>query len=218
MTYFLSAVSSVSSALVDASLTANAQGQLAAFSGGQVSGTLGSAVATDVGSNSAAGNLHWGMWPVAFVNSLPATNLHYIVGDVPSLPNTGVFTYSPVGGTLPTNTAGLTGAFRGGTVTVDFTPGTLQLNNWQVAFNGATYTYNAQTGVPDATFRQSPSFSGQLGWTCAGSSCGTTTGGAVSGNFSGSFTGAGATGAGIVYGVFDTGNNGQIIGAQGFKR
>ena len=53
-------------------------------------------------------------------------------------------------------------------------------------------------------------------WTCTGN-CGAQSG-AVSGNYAGSFTGAGAPGVGIVYGVFDTGNNGQIIGAQGFKR
>jgi hypothetical protein len=38
------------------------------------------------------------------------------------------------------------------------------------------------------------------------------------GNFAGSFTGAGATGIGIVYGIQDSGSNGQITGAQGFKR
>jgi hypothetical protein len=140
--------------------------------------------------------------------------LHYIVGDVPSLPGTGVFTYSPVGGTRPTNAAGLTGAFTGGTVTVDFTPGTLQLNNWQVAFNGATYT---QSGAAGATFGRSPSFGGQMSWSCTGQTC-AGTGGAVPGNYAGSFTGAGAPGMGVVYGVFDTGTNGQIIGAQGFKR
>jgi hypothetical protein len=215
VTYFVDVSSSFSEALVNASLTADAQGQLTAISGGQTTATRGSGGAKDVGSNSAAGNLHWGMWPVASVNGSPATYLHYIVGDAASLPGTGVFTYSPVGGTLPTNAAGVTGAFLGGTVTVDFTPGTLQLNNWAVAFNGANYT---QSGGGAATFGRSPAFSDQVTWSCAGSSCGTTTGGTINGNFSGSFTGAGATGLGIVYGVPDTGNNGQIVGAQGFKR
>ena len=211
--HFVNVSTSFAQPLVDTSLTADAQGQLTAFSGGQTTATRGSGGATGVGSNSAAGNLHWGMWPVASVNGSPATHLHYIVGDVPSLPGTGIFTYSPVGGTRPTNAAGFTGGFVGGTVTVNFTPGTLQLNNWQVAFNNATYT---QAGAAGASFGRSPGFSGQLGWTCSGT-C-SATGGTVSGNYAGSFTGANATGMGIVYGVFDTGNNGQIIGAQGFKR
>lgn len=214
VTYFVDVSTSFSQELVNASLTANAQGQLAAFSDGQLTGTPGAAVATDVGSNSAAGNLHWGMWPVGLVNSSPVTHLHYIVGDVPSLPNTGVFTYSPVGGTRPTNFAGLTGAFLAGTVTVNFTPGTLQLNNWSIGFNGATYT---QSGGGNANFGRSPGFSGLVDYSCSGPTC-VPTGGAVSGNFKGSFAGAGAPGMGVVYGVFDTGVNGQIIGAQGFKR
>jgi len=215
VTYYVGVSSSFSQALVNASLTVDSRGQLASFNDGQNTGIAGSGGATDTGSNSAAGNLHWGMWPVASVSGMPATYLHYVVGDAASLPGTGVFTYSPVGGTLPTNAAGVTGAFVGGTVTVDFTPGTLQLNNWAVAFNGANYT---QSGGGAANFGRSPAFSNQVTWSCAGSSCGTTTGGTINGNFSGSFTGTGATGLGIVYGVPDTGNNGQIIGAQGFKR
>jgi hypothetical protein len=212
VTYIVNVSSTFSQALVNASLTADAQGHLASFNDGQITGAS-SGGATDVGSNSAAGNLHWGMWPTASVSGSPVTYLHYIVGDAPSLPGTGVFTYSPVGGTQPTNAAGMTGTFLGGTVTVNFTPGTLQLNNWAVAFNNATYT---QAGAAGASFGRSPGFSGQLGWTCSGTCSGT--GGTVPGNYAGSFTGAGATGVGIVYGVFDTGNNGQIIGAQGFKR
>lgn len=211
--YIINSSTSFSQALVNATLTADARGQLAAFSDGQNTGTAGSGGATDAGSNSAAGNLHWGMWPTASVNGSPVTYLHYIVGDAPSLPGTGVFTYSPVGGTQPTNAAGMTGAFLGGTVTVNFTPGTLQLNNWAVAFNNATYT---QSGAAGASFGRSPGFGGQINWSCSGTCSGT--GGTVSGNYAGSFTGSNAEGMGVVYGVFDTGNNGQIIGAQGFKR
>ena len=214
VTYIAGASSSFSQALVNASLSTDAQGRLASFSDGQVTGTATGGT-TDAGSNSAAGNLHWGMWPTASVSGSAVTYLHYIVGDMPSLPNTGVFTYSPVGGTRPTNAAGMTGAFLGGTVTVNFTPGTLQLNSWAVAFNNATYT---QSGAAGSTFGRSAGFSGAMTWSCAGATCGTSTGGAVSGNYAGSFTGAGAPGMGIVYGVFDTGTNGQIIGAQGFKR
>jgi hypothetical protein len=151
------------------------------------------------------------MWPTAIVGGAPATFLHYIVGDAPSLPGTGIFTYYPVGGTRPTNSLGITGAFVSGTVTVDFTPGTLQLNSWQIAFGGNLYT---QSGGGNATFVRAPNFNGSVNYSCAGQSCGAST----PGNFSGSFTGAGAPGMGVVYGVFDSGTNGQIIGAQGFKR
>ena len=211
--YFDSASSSLARSLANASLSTDAQGQLSAFSDGVNTFTRGTAGATDVGSNAAAGNLHWGMWPDAVVNgSMPVTYLHFIVGDVPSLPGTGQFIYSPVGGTRPTNAQGVAGTFVAGTVMVDFTPGTLTLNNWQVAFNGAQYSHSGGT----ARFIQSPTFTGQMSWSCSGQNCGTSP---PNGNFAGSFTGAGATGMGIVYGIQDTtGPNGQIIGAQGFKR
>ena len=210
--YFETPSTSLARSLANASLSTDAQGQLTAFSDGVVTITRGSGGARDVGSNAAAGNLHWGMWPDAVVNSSPATFLHFVVGDTPSLPGTGVFTYSPVGGTRPTNAQGIAGTFVGGTVTVDFTPGTLQLNNWQIGFNSATYT---QSGAAGATFSRSPGFIGQMSWSCSGQNCGTAS---PNGNFAGSFAGAGAAGMGIVYGVLDTGTNGQIIGAQGFKR
>ncbi|MGH8621115.1 MAG: FecR family protein, partial [Burkholderiales bacterium] len=112
--YFESATLSIARTLVNASLSVDAQGQLIAFSDGTTTAMIGSGGATDVGSNAAAGNLHWGVWPAALVNNSPALFLHYIVGDVPSLPGMGVFTYSPVGGTRPTNAAGMTGTFVGG--------------------------------------------------------------------------------------------------------
>jgi hypothetical protein len=197
--------------LMGATFTTDAQGQLAAFSEGPLSGIRGSGNAVDVGSNLAAGNLHWGMWPDATVNGFPVTHLHFIVGDVASLPGTGIFDYVPVGGTRPTNEAGLTGTFVVGTVRVDFTPGTLTLNNWQVAFNGAQYNQSGAT----VTFGKSPAFTGPVTWSCTGT-CGTSP---PSGNIAGAFTGAGATGMGIVYTIPDgSGPNGQITGAQGFQR
>lgn len=209
--YFEDGSNSLARMLTNASLSVDGQGQLTAFSDGVNTFTRGTAGATDVGSNAAAGNLHWGMWSDPIVSGAPAaTFLHFIVGDVPSLPGTGVFTYSPVGGTRPTNAAGVTGTFVGGTVMVDFMPGTLTLNNWQVAFNGAQYNQSGAT----TTFGRSPTFAAPMSWSCTGA-CGTASPG---GNFAGSFTGAGATGMGIVYGILDTGTNGQISGAQGFKR
>jgi hypothetical protein len=53
-------------------------------------------------------------------------------------------------------------------------------------------------------------------WDCSGSCGGNTS--PISGSFAGSFTGAGAPGMGVAYRVFDSGNNGEIVGVQGFKR
>ncbi len=204
--------------LTNASLTSDSLNQLTAFSTASISGMLGSGTVVDSGSSLAAGNLHWGRWTSGTVvdagANLTATNLHYIVGDVATLPGTGVFTYTPVGGTAPTNAAGMTGVFAGGTVTVDFFPRTLQPNNWQIDFNGATYR---QSSVPTVTFSSPVIPLTNLQWSCAGA-CVAPTG--ILGQFSGSFVGAGAPGMGIVYLVQDlgVGGNGNITGAQGFKR
>lgn len=210
--YFVTPLSSIAQPLIDASFSVDAQGQLAQFSDGSITAARGAGGATDGGSNAAAGNLHWGMWPDPIVNgSTLAFPLHFVVGDMPSLPGTGVFDYLPVGGTRPTNAAGVTGTFVSGTVTVDFTPKTLTLNNWQVAFNSGATTYR-QSGAAGTTF-SGPTFNGPLNWSCTGT-CGT----ASPGSFAGSFTGANAPGMGVVYTIQDTGTNGQITGAQGFKR
>jgi hypothetical protein len=201
--------------MVNASLSADAQGQqLTAFSDGssKLTGMRGSGGAMDVGSHEAAGNLHWGVWPSGMVNGSSIAFLHYIVGDVPSLPGTGRFTYQPVGGTRPTNNLGMTGSFLGGNVTVDFLARQLSVNNLQIGFNSATYTMNSPTMQPfqsNGTFGVS-SLSGTCSGTCATSSPG--------GSYAGSFVGANAPGLGMVYGVSTGGTNGDIIGAQGFKR
>jgi hypothetical protein len=214
--YFPGGVDSTGFQLENAMLSVNSQGQLTAFSAGPTSGQLGAGTVIDAGSNAAAGNLNWGTWTSAMVSTgsgVVSGILTYIVGDVPTLPGAGVFRYNPVGGTQPINAAGMTGAFLGGTVSVDFLQRSLQLNSWQIAFNGATYSQSSAGGT---SFASSPGFGGTINWSCAGASCGTP---AVPGSFAGSFTGAGAPGMGIVYRAADTsGPNKDIIGAQGFKR
>jgi hypothetical protein len=205
--------------LTNAILTPNSANQLSAFSMGSPTGMLTGTV-VDSGSSLAAGNLHWGRWTSGIVDTSPVSNLHYIVGDVSTvatLPGTGTFIYTPVGGTAPTNAAGLTGSFLGGTVFVDFGKGTLQPNSWQIVFNGATYS--TPLVGPIATFAGSPSIpSTNLPWTCVGA-CSGLPGTVISGNFSGSFVGANAPGMGMVYLVQDSSaGNGNITGAQGFKR
>lgn len=199
--------------LTSANLTPNSANQLSAFSMGSSTGMLTGTV-VDSGSSLAAGNLHWGRWTSSIVDTLTASNLHYVVGDVSTvatLPGTGMFTYLPAGGTSPTNSTGLTGSFLGGTVAVDFFKGSLTLNDWRIAFNGATY--NTPLVGPIVTFAGSPTFADAITWSCTGTTCGASTG--ILGNFSGSFVGSNAPGMGVVYLVQD---NGNIIGAQGFKR
>jgi hypothetical protein len=148
------------------------------------------------------------------VNGSPIAFLHYIVGDVPSLPGTGRFImYSPVGGTPPRNSLGSTGSFLGGNVTVDFPARQLSVNNLTIGFNNATYTMSSPMMQPfqlNGTFGVS-----SLSGTCSGT-CGTTS--SPGGSYAGSFVGANAPGLGMVYGVSTGGPNGDIIGAQGFKR
>jgi hypothetical protein len=194
--------------LTSANLTSNSANQLTAFSMGSSTGML-TGIVVDSGSSLVAGNLHWGRWTSGIVDTLTVSNLHYVVGDVSTvatLPGTGMFTYLPAGGTSPTNSTGLTGSFLGGSVSVDFGKGTLQLNNWQIGFSGATYSQS--TGGSASSL--SPSFAGVMTWSCSGTCAATSLG-----NFSGSFVGANAPGMGVVYLVQD---NGNITGAQGFKR
>lgn len=220
---FVSGVTyTVSSIAPNATLSTNGQGQLTAFNATTLSGLLGTGTAVADGSNLAAGNLHWGRWigsgatiTIATGTPLPISELHYIVGDVATLPGAGSFIYSSVGGTAPRTAAGLTGSFDSrGTVTVDFVQRNLTLNTWQIAFTGAAYT---PQGAPTVNFTSSAIPLTNFQWTCAGSSCGLTSG--IPGQFSGSFVGAGATGIGIVYRAQDSVvGNGDITGAQGFKK
>jgi hypothetical protein len=213
--YFSGGVSSTGIQLENATLTANSQGELTAFNAGARStiGQLEAGTVIDAGANVAAGNLHWGTWTNATITtgtSVVSGILTYIVGDVPTLPGAGVFTYNPVGGTRPTNSLGMTGSFLGGNVTVDFLARQLSVNNLQIGFNSATYTMNSGMQA----FQASGIFGGSLSAACKGSTCGTS----VSGNYAGSFVGANAPGMAMVYRALDSGVNGDIIGAQGFKR
>lgn len=144
--YFVAGIPIPILALTNANLTANSQNQLTAFSTASLAGQLGNGVVVDTPTNgpiAAAGNLTWGRWTSGTVvdagTNLAVSNLHYIVGDVATLPSNGIFTYTPAGGTQPTNAAGITGSFLGGTVAVDFFKGSLTLNDWRIALNGANY-------------------------------------------------------------------------------
>jgi hypothetical protein len=213
--YFVAGNPIAISPLTSANLTANSENQLTAFSMTGISGDVGTGTVVDTpasGPIAAAGNMTWGRWTggtIQDVSTLTTTGLHYIVGDVPTLPGAGTFIYTPAGGTQPTNAAGTTGSFLGGTVTVEFFPGTLQLNDWQIGFNEAIYSQSGGGLVSPLT----ASFAGAMTWSCVGVTCGAT--GGILGQFSGSFFGTNAPGMGIVYLVQD---NGNITGAQSFKR
>lgn len=97
-------------------------------------------------------------------------------------------------------------ALPGGTITVNTTARSIQLNN--LAFG-----YNAGSVVGAATFSMSGSgsyssntnpggFGGMLTGNCTGGSCGA--GAAATGGYAGRFTGTTGTGIGLVYGAVTT--------------
>ena len=197
--------------------------------GAPIDGSVGSASVLDSGGNAAAGNLNWGRWSgtgVATVNNPSGTtsptftsNLHYAIGDMPTMPTSGTgIIYTLVGGTNPTNAAGTPGTFMlGGTVIVDFAVRSLN-TNFSFGFGGATYNMVSATPTAPNVFS---STNGQLNiinlnGTCTGGLCGPAAT-PVTGRYTGSFTGANAAGIGMVYNTAASGPNGELVGALGFK-
>jgi hypothetical protein len=91
--------------------------------------------------------------------------------------------------------------------------------NLQIGFNSATYTMNGTNFYgPSALPTPLPigQFQSSLSVACTGGSCGPPT--TMSSGYAGSFTGANALGIAMIYHVVDTGGNGDITGARGFKR
>ena len=105
---------------ISGSFISNANNELVLFSADNtfLEGSLGSASVLDSGSNAAAGNVHWGRWlgTGATINGSPFgdstnnSNLHYAIGDMPTMPMSGTANYTSVGGTRTTNAAGMTGS------------------------------------------------------------------------------------------------------------
>ncbi len=145
---------------------------------------------------------------------------HYLISSVqsgpPVLPTTGTFTYTLVGNTSPTDSAGGVGTLNTASLVANF--GTQKVD---VAVNATVSgrTWNASANAVNILagvgFEVSKSVSGggTLSVTCAGTGCAATTAGRISG----AFTGATGTGAGIAYSL-NTGagpNNAANLPANG---
>ncbi len=111
----------------------------------------------DTGSvGTSEGTINWGRYREVVTNSaLPAENAinfrHWAVGPVvTSLPTSGAFTFSHLGGTLPTDQNGNVGSLvSGGSWSVSFLNRTLQSATpltWSMP-NGVTYTLNVSTPI-----------------------------------------------------------------------
>jgi hypothetical protein len=186
----------------------------------------------DYGTDAVSG-ISWGRWAGGTVNSTdrqtgvvtPVTltgSMHWIAEPVATaattLPTTGTYTYTHVGGTTPTDNLGTTGTLNSATLSANFTAQTVNLGvNATVA--GATLNA-AGTNVPIiqktvfyASSQEPAASTSHLTVTCTGgAACGTTQGGTVIGKFSG----AGAIGAAMTYGLQN--GSSTISGVAAFHR
>lgn len=202
--------------------TATANGTLLSWdltaSGSLSKGNIGTAQVVGAGSTPLddGSTMYWGRWSGATVitaNSGGSANgfsVPYVYGNAAvSLPTGKTFTYTYAGGTPILLSGTVQGqSLPGGTITVNTTARSIQLNN--LAFG-----YNAGSVVGAATFSMSGSgsyssntnpggFGGTLTGTCTGGSCGGGAGAAATGGYAGRFTGTTGTGIGLVYGAVTT--------------
>jgi hypothetical protein len=202
----------------------NGSGQVTSFANDSLAANVGSANIVDSGSDGTGAGLNWGRWEgkgSTIVQRLPdgttvrndGGNLHYIYGNLsPSLPGSGQFSYTPVGGTRPTDSGtGATGTLvSGGSINVNFGTAQLTLTGLTVGFTNATYTMGGTTGINNGLFSTSgPGAS--VG--CTGNACQSV----VAGNFAGFFAGAGGSGIGLDYFINARGG-GVIEGVVGYRR
>jgi len=148
---------------------------------------------------------------LANLNSLPyVTGLPSPIADLTA--TTGTFMFNFIGGTNPTDGTNV-GTVLGGQVIGHFGPSPgAQINNFQYAIRGNTYTINTAilsvpVGGPYAPF----SGSGTLTSSATDCSFG------CSATVNGHFMGAGATHAGFVYNA-GGGISPATVGAAAFKR
>ncbi|MCO6435982.1 MAG: hypothetical protein J5J06_02715, partial [Phycisphaerae bacterium] len=166
------------------------------------------------------GLIAWGRWTgnvtgQAEIDGMNAINetydgnkgLHFVVGmPTPSLPTSGVATYSLLGATRPTYADGsqAPGSFNG-SLSVDFGTSVATINaNFTVTMPDRTYGMTGSTSTSSAAFSISPSVTG-----CA-SSC--------SASIEGFFAGATAERAGVGYHIDDFAANKDVLGAAAFTK
>lgn len=217
----------------------DAKGQLTQFdtqfvnnNGGNNSTTLANSTGTltDHGSDSLTG-ISWGRWSSGTftvtdrATGLPTTvtnsgSLHWIAEPVATsavtLPISGSYTYTKVGGTQPTDNLGNVGTLNSTTLAANFTANTVNLGV-NTTVNGATLDAKAsnvpiiQKTVFYASSQEPASSTSYLTVACTGT-CGTATGGTVIGKF----TGAGAIGVAMTYGLQN--GSSTISGVAAFRR
>jgi hypothetical protein len=175
--------------------------------------------------------ISWGRWAGGTVNvtdrsagivtpRVQAGSVHWITEPVATsavtLPVSGTYNYTYVGGTSPTDNLGNMGTLNSASVTANFTTQTVSLGvNATVA--GATLNATAasapiiQNTVFYASSKEPAASTSYLNVACTGT-CGATTGGTVVGKF----TGAGAIGVAMSYGL----QNGSSVvsGVAAFHR
>jgi len=204
-------------------------GQMTSFNNGRLVAGIGTASIVDVGSDGATNGipsgtgLNWGRWQGAG-STISQTlgdqvvhndggNLHYVYGNLAtSIPTSGQVSYSPIGGTRPTDSG--TGAvgtlIYGGTINVNFTTAQLALTGLAVGFGSATYTLMGSTSILNGQFSTAP-----VGATpgCIGAGCQSL----IAGNFAGFLAGPSAAGIGLDY-YFNTRSGSVIEGVAGYRR
>ncbi len=153
--------------------------------------------------------------------ALPPSYVHYIApaaATAPvSYPQTGVFNYTNVGATTPSDNLGNLGTLNSATLQADFTnlrvAATVNATVSGTTLNGTT----TDARITNAGFAASTgAVVGNLAVTCTGT-CGTLNKGALQG----AFTGAGAIGAAVAYGLNTAGTGGLnkvISGVAAFRR
>ena len=198
--------------------------------GNNVTVTNSAATLTDHGTDPVSG-ISWGRWSGGtlnvtnrITNAVTSTaltgSLHWITESVATsavtLPITGTYAYTYVGGTKPTDNLGNVGTLNSATVSANFTAQTVNLGV-NASVNGATLNATG-TNAPIiqqtafyASSQEPASSSSYLTVSCKGT-CAGTTGGTVIGKF----TGAGATGVAMSYGL----QNGSAVvsGVAAFHR
>jgi hypothetical protein len=170
---------------------------------------IGTAVATDMGTDSVSG-ISWGRWAggsytmtnlatmVATQVDNTSSSLHWLSAPVMtgpvSLPVTGTYTYTWAGGTSPTDNLGNVGTLNSATLQANFTAMTVNAGV-NATVNSVNYVATG-TGLP---IQQAIFGNNNGGGTFTATANGTT----INGSLGGAFTGAGATGAGMVYSFQD---------------
>ncbi|MEP7181648.1 MAG: FecR family protein [Betaproteobacteria bacterium] len=204
-------------------LGVDGSGRLVSFVNANLTADVGTASIVDTGQDGSAGGVNWGRWAGAgstITQKLPngdvvqngGGNLHYVYGNTAvDLPTSGQFSYTPVGGTRPTDSSGTVGTLiSAGRVDVNFTPATASLSGLAVGFTQSTYTMSGTANILDGRF--STSGTGAVAG-CTGSGCQSL----VGGNFVGFFAGPGGAGIGLDY-FFNLRSGNVLEGVTGYRK